>query len=255
MVSEDAARLGAARPEGPGERESRPANLDPDGDDIFGLREMTEPYRRRSPPAGEEARTHARESDFGEMETEPIGEGRDDRQTQLSRAIEDISKDGEPTNTQRGIKAHAHAKQQGKIVSPAHEYAELRKAALYDLGKLVTIDEVLRACKLNKVQVASEQLSASDLVQHLLQLISGWSARCLNNKIAVLRRFQGYLEQHSPGATIHDEISAVTMNKFFLWVHQQASDKAPDFLGDRDGTRSAKGAYDSLLFFLLNWGF
>jgi hypothetical protein len=53
-------------------------NLDSDGDDIFGLLEMTEVYRRRSPPAGEEARTHARESNYGEMETEPIGEGWDD---------------------------------------------------------------------------------------------------------------------------------------------------------------------------------
>jgi hypothetical protein len=53
-------------------------NLDSDVDDIFGLREMTEVYRRRSPPALEEARTHTRESDYGEMETEPIGEGGDD---------------------------------------------------------------------------------------------------------------------------------------------------------------------------------
>ena len=152
-------------------------NLDSDGDDIFGLREITEVYQRRSPPAGEEARTHARESDYGEMETEPIGEGGDDWQAQLSRAIEDIFKDREPANTQRGIKAHAHAKQRRRIVRPAHEYVELRKAAFYDLGQLVTIAEVLRDCKLNKVQVASEQLSASDLVQHLLQLISGWITR------------------------------------------------------------------------------
>jgi hypothetical protein len=91
----------------------------------------------------------------------------------LSRAIEDLFKEGEPVNTQRGIKANAHAKQLGKIVRPA----EFRKSTIYDLGKLVTISEVLRACKLNKVQVASDQLSARDLVQHLLQLISGWFAQ------------------------------------------------------------------------------
>jgi hypothetical protein len=130
------------------------------------------------------------------------------------------------------------------MVRPAHEHAELRKAALYDLGKLLTIAEVLRACKLNEVQVVSEQLSASDLVTHLLQLISGWSTRGLRNKIAALRRFQLYLEAHCPGVTIHDEISAVTMNKFFTWIHQQASMK--EHLGG-DGTRAAKGAYDSLI--------
>jgi hypothetical protein len=95
----------------------------------------------------------------------------------LSGAIEDLFKEGEPVNTQRGIKANAHAKQLGKIVRPADEHAEFRKSTIYDLGKLVTISEVLRACKLNKVQVASDQLSARDLVQHLLQLISGWIAQ------------------------------------------------------------------------------
>jgi hypothetical protein len=138
------------------------------------------------------------------------------------------------------------------MVRPAHEHARLRKEALYDLGKLLTIAEVLRACKLNKVQVVSEQLSASDLVTHLLQLISGWSARGLRNKIAVLQRFQLYLAEHHPDVTIHDEISAVTMNKFFTWIHQQASMK--ENLGG-DGTRAAKGAYDSLIFFSANWGF
>jgi hypothetical protein len=117
----------------------------------------------------------------------------------LSRAIEDLFKEGEPVNTQRGIKANAHAKQLGKIVRPADEHAEFRKSTIYDLGKLVTISEVLRACKLN--QDGSHRAS---------------------NKMAVLRRFHGYLEQHCPGSTIHDEISVVTMNKFFLWVHKQA---------------------------------
>ena len=76
------------------------------------------------------------------------------------------------------------------MVRPSHEHERLRKEALYDLGKLLTMEEVLRACKLNEVQVASEQLSASDLVTHLLQLIKGWSAQGLRNKIAVLHRLQ-----------------------------------------------------------------
>jgi hypothetical protein len=42
------------------------------------------------------------------------------------------------------------------------------------------------------------------------------------------------------------------MNKFFNWIHQQASMK--DNRGG-DGTRAAKGAYDSLIFFSANWGF
>ena len=86
----------------------------------------------------------------------------------------------------------------------------------------------------------------------LLQLISGWSARGLRNKTAVLQRFQLYLAEHHPDVTIHDEVSAVTMNKFFNWIHQQASMK--DNRGG-DGTRAAKGAYDSLIFFSANWGF
>jgi len=186
------------------------------------------------------------------MEVDQGGEDGDDWQAHLSQAIEDMFQEGEPENAQRGVQAHARAKKQGKMVRPAHEHAELRKEAIYDLGKLLTIAEVLRACKLNKVQVVSEQLSTSDLVTHLLQLISGWIARGLRNKIAALQRFQLYLEEHHQGVTIHEEISAVTMNKFFTWIHQQASMK--ENLGG-DGTRAVKGAYDSLIFFSANWGF
>jgi hypothetical protein len=248
----DAVGPGAERPEEPGGRERRLANRNLGDEDLFGLEELAESYRRRPRQTGGEERTRAQEPDCGEMEADQDGEDGDDWQAQLSQAIEYMFQEGEPEHAQRGVQAHARAKRQGKMVRPAHEHERLRKEALYDLGKLLTMAEVLRACKLNKVQVASEQLSASDLVTHLLQLISGWSARGLRNKTAVLQRFQLYLAEHHPDVTIHDEISAVTMNKFFTWIHQQASMK--ENLGG-DGTRAAKGAYDSLIFFSANWGF
>ena len=252
VVMGDAVGPGAERPEEPGGRERRLANRNLGDEDLFGLEELAESYRRRPRQTGGEERTRAQEPDCGEMEADQDGEDGDDWQAQLSQAIEYMFQEGELEHAQRGVQAHARAKRQGKMVRPAHEHERLRKEALYDLGKLLTMAEVLRACKLNKVQVASEQLSASDLVTHLLQLISGWIARGLRNKIAVLQRFQLYLAEHHPDVTIHDEISAVTMNKFFTWIHQQASMK--ENLGG-DGTRAAKGAYDSLIFFSANWGF
>ena len=246
----DAVGPATERPEEPGGRERRLANRDFVDEDLFGLAELADSYRRRPQQTGGEGRTRAQELDCGEMEVDQDGEDGDDWPKQLSQAIEAMFQEGE--HAQRGVQAHARAKGQGKMVRPSHEHERLRKEALYDLGKLLTMAEVLRACKLNEVQVASEQLSASDLVTHLLQLIKGWSAQGLRNKIAVLQRLQLYLAEHHPDVTIHDEVSAVTMNKFFNWIHQQASMK--DNRGG-DGTRAAKGAYDSLIFFSANWGF
>ena len=68
---------------------------------------------------------------------------------------------------------------------------------------------------MQRVQVQSENLSGDDIVRHLGKLIAGWSPRCLETKITHLLRLQSFLNEHVPGSTIHDDLSAVTMSKFF----------------------------------------
>ena len=121
MVPEGAARYSSSRSEGAEGRGLQPANPDPNDDDIFRLEELS---RRALPSAGAEARSSVHDPDGGEMEMDLVEESGDDWQAQLSRAIEDIFENGEPVNTQRGIKAHANAKRRGKIVRPADERAE-----------------------------------------------------------------------------------------------------------------------------------
>ena len=107
----DAAGPGAERPEEPGGREQRLANRNFDDEDLFGLEELTESYRRRPRPTGGEERTRAQEPDCGEMEADQDGEDGDDWQAQLSQAIEDMFQEGEPEHAQRGVQAHARAKE------------------------------------------------------------------------------------------------------------------------------------------------
>ncbi len=47
-----------------------------------------------------------------EMEADQGGEDGDDWQAQLSQAIEDMFQEGEPEHAQRGVQAHARAKEQ-----------------------------------------------------------------------------------------------------------------------------------------------
>ena len=65
VVMGDAVGPGAERPEEPGGREQRLANRNFGDEDLFGLEELTESYRRRPRPTGGEERTRAQEPDCG----------------------------------------------------------------------------------------------------------------------------------------------------------------------------------------------
>ena len=155
----------------------------------------------------------------------------------------------------KGLAAHRAAKESGSIIQRNDELEEVRAKATRTLGGLLSADEVMRACKLNMIQIQREHLSADDLVQHLRKLLQGWSADSVRNRTSVLIRLQQWLATAVPGSTIHSELSAVTMQRFFTWVHQTAEEAYKQGKSRRDGTRAAQGAYESILFFEANWGF
>jgi len=206
---------------------------------------MTEDAGDASPDGGDE-RQRARGAGHQGRKEEVL----DRLQIELEDALEKLE-----TSQLRGIEAHRRARNEGRMVRVEDELAEIREIALRALVQLMTPETILRACNIKLTQAEREAVTGEALMDHLRQHMEGWNAVNFRDRVTVLARLKSWLLIHAPGTDINQEISQVTMQRFFTWVHKNAGEQHSLGKRGRDGTRAGQGAWEAISFFERNWGF
>ena len=211
--------------------------------------------RAPSPAEREEANGHPEDENPPTPPDAEAEEGGHDWLSQLNEELQQAIAGMASEKRARGTEAHARAKAEGRIIQPHAERAEAGDAALKALLGVMSTEAILRACKIDLGTLQREQIAGEDLAKHLRQLMQGWSEENMCKRVTALIRFQNWLATEAPNLTLDDEISTVTMQRYFNWVHSNAGQQHDLGKRARDGTRAGKGAWEAIKFFEQNWGY
>jgi hypothetical protein len=203
----------------------------------------------------EEANGHPEADDSPPLPDEEEEEGEHDWLSRLNEELQQAIAGMASKKRVRGTDAHARAKAEGRIIQPHEERAEAGNAALEALLKVMSTPAILRACKIDPGTLQRERIAGDDLARHLRQLMQGWSEENMCSRVTALIRFQNWLAKEAPNLTLDDEISTVTMQRYFNWVHANAGQQHDLGKRARDGTRAGKGAWEAIKFFEQHWGY